>query len=98
MTDKQAEGNDYSEMNTDRDPVRIYNPDPEAPPVNGQSYAGGPVASTGLQTTIQNTQQMITASSNTFQAQQGNANAQQSGVAGLQQIEQGNVGNIKWFI
>ena len=97
MTDAQAEGNDYSQMNTDRAPVRIYNADPEAPPVNGQSYAGGPLPSQGLQTTIQNTQQMITASSNTFQAQQGNANAQQSGVAGLQQIEQGNVGNIKWF-
>lgn len=97
MTDKQAEGNDYSEMNTDRAPVRIYNADAEAPPINGQSYAGGPVASSGLQTTIQNTQQMITTSSNSFQAQQGNANAQQSGVAGLQQIEQGNVGNIKWF-
>ena len=97
MTDKQAEGNDYSEMNTDRAPVRIYNADAEAPPINGQSYTGGPVASSGLQTTIQNTQQMITTSSNSFQAQQGNANAQQSGVAGLQQIEQGNVGNIKWF-
>jgi len=97
MTDKQAEGNDYSEMNTDRAPIRIYNADPEAPPVNGQSFTGGPTPSAGLQTTIANTQQMISTSSNTFQSQQGNANAQQSGVAGLQQIEQGNVGNIKWF-
>lgn len=97
MTDKQAEGNDYSKMNTDRDPIRIYNADPDAPPINGQSYTGGPVASSGLQTTIQNMQQMMQASSNTFQAQQGNANAQQSGIAGLQQIEQGNVANIKWF-
>jgi hypothetical protein len=40
---------------------------------------------------------MILSSSNTFDAQQGNANAQQSGIAGLQQIEQGNMGNIKWF-
>jgi len=97
MTDMQAEGNDYSQMNTDRAPVRIYNADPEAPPVNGQSFTGGPQPSQGLQTTIANTQQMIGASSNTFQSQQGNANAQQSGIAGLQQIEQGNVGNIKWF-
>lgn len=97
MTDKQADGNDYSKMNTDRAPIRIYTTDPEAPPVGAQSFTGGPQPSTGLQTTIQNTQQMITTSSNTFIAQQGNANAQQSGVAGLQQIEQGNIGSIKWF-
>ena len=97
MTDKQAEGNDYSQMNTDRAPIRIYNADPEAPPVNGQSFTGGPQPSAGLQTTIQNAMQMLTTSSNTYQSQQGNANAQQSGIAGLQQIEQGNVGNIKWF-
>lgn len=97
MTDKQAAGNDYSQMNTDRAPVRIYNTDPEAPPINGQSFTGGPQPSVGLQTTIQNTRQMIATSSNTFAAQQGNANAQQSGVAGLQQIEQGNSGNLKWF-
>jgi len=97
MTDAQAEGNDYSTMNTDHVPVRIYNSDPTAPPINGQSFTGGPQPSAGLQTTIQNTQQMIGVSSNTFQSQQGNANAQQSGVAGLQQIEQGNIGNMKWF-
>lgn len=97
MTDRQAAGNDYSKMNTDRAPIRIYNADPDAPPIGAQSYAGGPLPSQGLQTTIANTQQMITTSSNTYSSQQGNANAQQSGVAGLQQIEQGNIGNIKWF-
>jgi hypothetical protein len=96
MTDEMAEGNDYSEMNTDRAPVRIFNIDRENPNIL-PTFTGGPQASQGLQTTIQNMQQMIGASSNTFVAQQGNANAQQSGVAGLQQIEQGNVGNIKWF-
>lgn len=96
MTDKQAEGNDYSRMNTDRSPVRIYNPDDNAnipPPFQ----MGGPQPSTGLQTTMANMQQMVNTSSNTFNAQQGNASSTQSGVAGLQQIEQGNVGNIKWF-
>ncbi len=95
MTRKQAAGNDYSKMNTDRSPIRLYNPDPDAPGAPQQH--GGPVASTGLQATIVQMQEMIGASSNTYAAQQGNANAQQSGVAGLQQIEQGNVGNIKWF-
>ncbi len=94
MTDEQAEGNDYSQMNVDRDPVRVYNHQDNVPP---PIPMGGPIASQGLQATIQNTKEMITISSNTFQAQQGNANAQQSGIAGLQQIEQGNVGNIKWF-
>ena len=53
--------------------------------------------SSGLQTTIQNTQQMISASANSFNAQQGNANPTQSGIAGNQQIEQGNIGSIHWF-
>ena len=96
MTDEMAEGNDYSQMNVDRAPVRIFNIDKTNPQLL-PTFAGGPQPSAGLQATIQNTQQMITTSANTFAAQQGNANAQQSGVAGLQQIEQGNVGNIKWF-
>jgi len=40
---------------------------------------------------------MINTSSNSFNAQQGNANALQSGIAGQQQIDQGNIGSIKWF-
>jgi len=97
MTEKQAAGNDYSKMNTDRAPVRIYNVDAEAPPISAQSFTGGPQASQGLQTTISNMQQMIAASSNSFQAGQGNAAPSQSGIAGLQQIEQGNIGSVKWF-
>lgn len=94
MTAEQAEGYDYSKMNTDHAPIRLYNH------VDGQPLMpteGGPVASSGLQTTIANTQQMISASANSFNAQQGNANPMQSGIAGSQQIEQGNIGSIKWF-
>ena len=94
MTREQAEGNDYSKMNTDHHPIRLYNH------VEGQPLMpteGGPVASSGLQTTIANTQQMISASANSFNALQGNANPMQSGIAGNQQIEQGNIGSIKWF-
>jgi len=97
MTEKQAAGNDYSRMNTDRAPVRIYNVDSEAPPISAQSFTGGPQASQGLQTTISNMQSMIAASSNSFQAQQGNASPSQSGIAGLQQIDQANIGSMKWF-
>ncbi len=96
MTDKMAEGNDYSTMNTDHDPVRIFNADEQLPGYI-PTLQGGPVASQGLQTTIANTQQMISASANAFNALQGNANPLQSGIAGGQQIEQGNIGSIKWF-
>lgn len=96
MTEDMAEGHDYSQMNTDRHPVRFYNVDATNPNLAPQ-FTGGPQPSVGLQTTIQNMQQMINASSNTFQAQQGNAVSTQSGIAGMQQIEQANVGSIKWF-
>ena len=96
MSEKMAEGQDYSTMNTDRDPVRTFTPDE-----NLAGYIptlqGGPQVSPGLQTTIANTQQMIGASANIFLAQQGNAAPQQSGIAGQQQIAQGNIGSIKWF-
>jgi len=96
MTDAMAEGNDYSKMNTDRAPVRPFNIDPLNPGLVPQ-FTGGPQPSVGLQTTISNMQQMIGASSNTFLAQQGNAGQAQSGIAGAQQIAQGNIGSIKWF-
>lgn len=94
MTADQAEGYDYSKMNTDHAPIRLYNHVDNQPLMPTE---GGPVASSGLQTTIANTQQMISASANSFNALQGNAGVQQSGIAGSQQIEQGNTGSIKWF-
>jgi hypothetical protein len=96
MTQEMGAGYDYSGMNIDRAPIRYFNIDPENPNLVPQ-YTGGPQSSQGLQQTVLNMQQMINLSSNTFDAGQGNAAATQSGVAGLQQIEQGNVGNIKWF-
>lgn len=96
MTDAMADGNDYSRMNVDRVPVRIYNVDPLAPGLQ-PNYTGGPTASQGLQTTVGNMQQMISTSANAFSAQQGNAAPTQSGIAGANQIDQGNIGSIKWF-
>jgi len=81
-------------LNTNNDPLQQYNHVEGTPPPFMQ---GGIEASSGLQTTISNTQQMISASANSFQALQGNAGPQQSGIAGSQQIEQGNTGSIKWF-
>lgn len=96
MTKKMAAGNDYSKMNTDRAPVRFYNIDDTSPGLSPQ-FTGGAQPSTGLQTTIANMQQMFNISSNTFDAQAGNANPRQSGIAGAQQIEAGNTGSIKWY-
>lgn len=96
MTEAMAEGHDYSTMNIDRAGVRFFNPDDVNPNLTPQ-YTGGPQSSPGLQTTIGNMQQMIASASNMFNAQQGNANPTQSGVAGAQQIDQGNIGSTKWF-
>ena len=94
MTEEMAEGHDYSNMNTDRAGVRFFNKDDSG---LTPQYTGGPQSSPGLQTTISNMQQMISVTSGTFNAQQGNANPTQSGVAGAAQIDQGNLGNTKWF-
>lgn len=95
-TGEQIEGYEdtIQTMNTNNDPLQQYNHVEGTPPPFMQ---GGIEASNGLQTTIANTQQMISASSNSFNALQGNANPLQSGIAGSQQIEQGNIGSIKWF-
>lgn len=96
MTPAMAAGHDYSRMNTDRAPIRLFNPDPNMGGMAPQ-MVGGPQASSGLQTTIANMQQLFGVSSNSFAAQQGNADMQQSGIAGAQQIQQANIGSIKWF-
>lgn len=96
LTREQAEGNldTLATLNTNNDPAQLYN-HVEGQPAPGMQ--GGVEVSSGLQTTIANTQQMISASANSFQALQGNAGPQQSGIAGSQQIDQGNTGSIKWF-
>ncbi len=96
MTEAMAEGHDYSRMNIDKKGVRYFNVDDENPNLTPQ-YTGGPQSSPGMQTSIGNMQQMIGATANIFNAQQGNASPTQSGVAGAQQIDQGNIGSIKWF-
>ena len=95
-TGEQIEGYEKSiqTLNTNNEALQQYNHVEGTPPPFVQ---GGVEVSSGLQTTIQNTQQMISASANSFNAQQGNANPTQSGIAGNQQIEQGNIGSIHWF-
>jgi len=95
-TAEQIEGYEdtIQTLNTNNDAMQLYNHEAEIPPPFIQ---GGVQVSQGLQTTVQNMQQMIQGSANSFNAMQGNANPMQSGVAGGQQIEQGQTGNIKWF-
>lgn len=95
-TTEQIEGHTdtIQTLNTNNDAMQLYNHVEGHP---APFMQGGVEASSGLQTTIANTQQMISASANSFNALQGNANPMQSGIAGSQQIEQGNTGSIKWF-
>jgi len=95
-TPEQIDGHEQGiqTLNTNNEALQQYNHVDGIPPPFMQ---GGVESSQGLQTTIANTQQMISASANSFNALQGNANPQQSGIAGSQQIEQGNIGSIKWF-
>ncbi len=95
-TAEQIEGYEdtIQSLNTNNDPMQLYN-HVDGQPMPGQQ--GGVQVISGLQTTIANTQQMISASANSFNAQQGNAQPMQSGIAGQQQIDQGNTGSIKWF-
>ena len=94
LTPEQSLGIDYNDMNVSRDPITEYNH------VNGQPppyRLPGPQGSPGIINGISSMNEVINSASNTFSAQQGNANSTQSGRAGLQQIEQGNIGSIKWF-
>ena len=95
MTTTQIGDNDYSGINTEADPIFEYDNDPNA----AQSPYPMPSAqpNAALQTTILNTKNMFDISSNSFNADKGNASSTQSGVAGLQQIEQSNIGTIEWF-
>ena len=95
-TGEQIEGYEdtIQTLNTNNDALQQYNHVDGVPPPFMQ---GGVEISSGLQTTVQNMQQMISASANSFNAMQGNANPQQSGVAGNLQVDQGNIGSIKWF-
>ncbi len=94
MTTEQIGENDYTRLNTERDPILEYDHQEGVAPPHKMA---GHQPSNSLQTTSANMKEMINVSSNTFQAQQGNAVSTQSGVAGFQQIEQGNIGSIKWF-
>ncbi|MCP4321453.1 MAG: hypothetical protein GY787_06315 [Alteromonadales bacterium] len=96
LTAEQMEGYEdtISTLNTNNDPAQLYNHVPDQLPPQMQ---GGAQPNAALQTTVANMQQMINTSANSFNAQQGNANALQSGIAGQQQIDQGNIGSIKWF-
>ena len=97
MTKKQALGHTdkLATMNTNADPIQLFNPDPENPGVPQQN--GGSQVNQGAEVLAQTVAQDISAISNQFDAQMGNNAGLQSGVAIQQQISQGNVGSIKYF-
>jgi len=95
MTDKQAEGQDYSAMNIDRKGVRIYSTDEEskAPPFRVAAPQGSPQ----LQNAIINFQSMLQQTGNMDDPSMGQNPGLQSGVALDALIGQSNNGNVKWF-
>ncbi len=94
MTDKQAIGQDYSQMNIDRKGVRTYSIDEEAPP---PARMPAPQGSPQLQNAIVNFQSMLQQTGNMDDPSMGQNPGLQSGVALDTLIGQSNNGNVKWF-
>lgn len=95
LTDKQAEGNDYSTMNIDRKGIRIYNADEEAP--GSPQRMPAPQGSPQLQNAMINFQSMLVQTGNMDDPSMGQNPGLQSGKAIDSLISQSNNGNTKWY-
>ena len=97
MSPEQARGHTdkLATMNTNADPVQLFNPDPNNPGVPQQN--GGSQVNQGAEILAQTVAGDIGAIANQFDAQMGNNQGLQSGVAIQQQVSQGNIGSIKYF-
>ena len=96
-TSKQVAGHNKTieTLNTNNDPVQIYNADEQAP--GAPKWQNGGTTNPGLEQTAISAANDLAAAANQFNAQIGNAPGQQSGIANQLQIEQGNIGAVKWF-
>lgn len=97
LTRKQASGNQATleTLNTNNDPVQLFNPDPDMP--GFPQWQNGGTTNPGLEQTAISAANDLAAAANQFNAQVGNAPGQQSGIANQLQIQQGNIGAVKWF-
>ena len=97
MTAKQVSGYEdtLQTLNTNSDPVQIYNPDSEAPGAPIQS--GGAQINPGLRSMSEAMRQAIGQTANQFSASMGDNPNAQSGVAIKQLQNKGDIGTIKYF-
>lgn len=96
MTSEQAKGygDSLSTLNTNADPVQLYNVDTEAPP---PFWQGGAQINAGLQTTAADAARAINVSAGMFSSNMGDNPGLQSGVAIELQQNKGDNGTIKYF-
>lgn len=93
MTQEQAQGQDYSNMNIDRNAVRYYNHESNQPP---PMQMGGKQINPGMQATIQNFQGLLAKTANMDDPSMGQNPGLQSGSAINALVQQSNNGNVKW--
>jgi hypothetical protein len=97
MTEAQTAGHEaeLATMNTNSDPVQMYNPDPEAPGAPLQS--GGAMINPGLRTISDTMQTIVGQSAGMFAANMGDNPNLQSGVAIQALQDRGDTGNNKYI-
>lgn len=96
MTEKQSAGHEstLATMNTNADPVQLYNPDAEAPPPQQQ---GGATVNPGLNVLSNDMDGVLQKSAGLFDASMGASLNMQSGVAIEKLQYRGDVGTRKFF-
>jgi hypothetical protein len=96
MTNEQVEGHTatLATMNTNCDPVQIYNHVDNQPP---PFWQGGSQVNPGLQATAQRASEDLNASAGLFSANMGDNPGLQSGVAIDRQVTKGDNSTTKWF-
>lgn len=99
LTKKQAEGNTdtLETLNTNADPVQIYNPDPLVINANPPIQTGGAAVNAGLQAITATVGPLISQTAGLFEANLGDNVRAQSGVAIDSLKDQGDVGTIDYF-
>jgi len=97
MTETQAAGHEdtLATLNTNSDPVQVYNADPQAPGAPQQN--GGAAINQGLMTVSESMRQGVATAAGLFAANMGDNPGLQSGVAIEKLQRKGDTGTIKYF-
>ncbi|HHZ70427.1 MAG TPA: hypothetical protein EYN54_09170 [Methylococcaceae bacterium] len=96
ITAEQVAGNEprLNKLNVSNEPLLVYTHiDGQLPP----SKIGSNQPNAALFTINSTMEGMINKTANAYSAQHGNAAGGQSGIAGVNQIDQGNLSNAKWM-